>query len=641
MIYPPVTLLIPFSRAENVRNNPRPQSQYVTDARSRPVVERRAASIHVHITGDSGPSDNDVANATLRALASLLGQSNTGQIGLILQSTFDTLSTQNIWGYVDRCCWLASRAIEWIQYQYRFAVPVRLIERLSEAQDDANPTSLHQTLAAMIKTVLVSPIPLINLSTSDVLSSLTSLILHRISVDTNDELLPVLVECIGALGTHIYYADQVHDLACELVSRIISIESIGVTGRGRVYTRKEDERAMALRCLSTALSYLIETSAKYLHSSLKPIGSDNEKDSADGVRTASPSPIDGELSSPQPVLPHRTKIPPDVLQETLALLCDERFEVRSDYVRVLTTFLRTELSPERPLLGDGKESSGSQGRRISTDRTFQQRRSVRMSMACSGGSTTQFLHALYAALFVLATSPRLGLPSTTQPSPSHSFEEMDSDLHPIQVNIIPSTPMKNDAASGAEGSIPDTSLSQASQSSSKRRGSTGRKLAKLRKLLEQANRRQSISIPESSSCAALTDYSHILSILVIVQEQLPSCALLLGVPMLLALQNWCQTVCVLQNDTSEDAIPRQKAIFELLAKVWLQIGEDWECLELQKMANEVSYTLMSKLYCILMQFQGSVVFPTFHSRHPSYQTFPSTCCPSTIFIHKRVRFPSN
>lgn len=176
-------------------------------------MERRAASIHVHIDGDKGPSIADVSNASLHALFSLLEHANGAQLGYIMHSSFDSLDESQGWKILDHCCWFAQRTAEWSQYQYRYAVPTWLVERLLENQETPTTTPLHRALAAMVTTVFNSPTPLINLSTSDIVSNLVTLLLRRTSIDAEDALLPALVECIASLGRHVYYSDQIQDLA--------------------------------------------------------------------------------------------------------------------------------------------------------------------------------------------------------------------------------------------------------------------------------------------------------------------------------------------------------------------------------------------------------------------------------------------
>jgi len=167
-------------------------------------MERRAASIHLHIDGDKGPSMSDVSSAALRALFSLLEHVNGPQLSSIIRSWLDNLGELKGWSKVDHCCWFAQKIAEWSQYQYRYAVPIILVEYLvAQGQDSPQPTSLSQALIVMVTTVFNSPVPLVNLSTSDILSNLVMILVRRCSVNPEDPLLPNLIQCISSLGRHV------------------------------------------------------------------------------------------------------------------------------------------------------------------------------------------------------------------------------------------------------------------------------------------------------------------------------------------------------------------------------------------------------------------------------------------------------
>jgi protein EFR3 len=199
-------------RAEDVKDDP--ASPYLAEFRTRPAAERRAASIHAHVDGDKGPSVADVSSACLRCLFCLLERVNWAQLGYIMRSSFDHLDELKQWDYRDHCCWFALKTAEWSQYQYRYAVPTLLVERLLEEKHDLPATaSTQKTIAAMVTTVFDSTIPLINLSTSDINSNLMTLLIRRCTLNCEDPLLHDLVESIASLGKHVYYSDQIQDLA--------------------------------------------------------------------------------------------------------------------------------------------------------------------------------------------------------------------------------------------------------------------------------------------------------------------------------------------------------------------------------------------------------------------------------------------
>lgn len=181
------------------------------------MIERRAASVHIHIDGDKGPPASDVSRACLHALFSLLSHTNGVQLGSVMQSSFDNLDSMKGWEKSEHCCWYARKAAEWAQYQYRYVVPTWLVERLLNQQDTQEVAPLLRSMIAMSTSVFSSQTPLINLSSSDVLANLLSLLLRRIAISPNDASLPALVECISSLGRHVYYSDQIQDLSVRLL----------------------------------------------------------------------------------------------------------------------------------------------------------------------------------------------------------------------------------------------------------------------------------------------------------------------------------------------------------------------------------------------------------------------------------------
>jgi len=123
--------------------------------------------------GKRGPSSRQVSDAALRALFSLLRNANSPQLGFIMQFMFDNLDKLLGWIEKDHCCWLAQRIADWAQYQYPY-IPTWLVEWLLENQNSKSVTPMHQAFTAMIATVLISRTRMINLSSSDIISNVTT-----------------------------------------------------------------------------------------------------------------------------------------------------------------------------------------------------------------------------------------------------------------------------------------------------------------------------------------------------------------------------------------------------------------------------------------------------------------------------------
>lgn len=541
-----------------------PNSPYLNDFRNRPTMERRATSIHLHVTGETGPSNKDVANAAMRALSALFEHSNGSQAGVSIRAAIDSFNEIDAWDKAEHCRWFAVRAAEWTQYQYRYAIPTRLVECLVQEQDASQTTGRHNTLAAMVTAVFTSPVPLVNLSTSDIISSLVSVILRRVAKDPDDALLPALVESIASLGTHVYYADQIQDLAGELISRLIVVETSGVLVNGKSDLGRV--RTQAVRCLLAGLFSLIH--AAETHDIAKEDGEDGktankaaltESGLTIRVESDAKSARAGDHTKPS----RRASVSPEVWQDTLSLLCDGDYSVRADYTSALVSYLEREI----PKLWDCTDVDGVKRIRLIAEGPTQQA-SINYSVLF-GDSTTRFLNALHAHLYVLTTSTNLGV-ATASHTPS-SQRSLNGDT------------ATDDAKSHGEDTTEDTAPSRRSLAIPRTR-----KMSVMQRLLR--------SIPPKLSSfanvsATLSDYGNMLAVLKAVQANLPIRGLLTGVPMLLALDG------VLQGDSSTDpaSVQRVQAIREVLARTWLVIGKVWDCQAVVEIAQKVGNPIIWKM----------------------------------------------
>jgi hypothetical protein len=464
--------LLLFVRALDVKESP--ISPYFAEFRARPAAERKAASIHVHIDGDTGPSDADVTDAFLRVLFILFSHANGSQLGQLMQSTFDVLDALRAWSKVDYCCWFAKKLAEWAQYQYRYVVPTWLVERLSNDQDEPASNPRLKASLSMITAVLDAPISLVDLSPSDLLSNLVALMLRRIAKDPQDELVPAIVSCISSLGCHVYYSDQIQDLATEVVNRLTIVEIQGVSGTAQHHDARG--RTEAIRSLLAALRGLINAAI-------------NEQEEFGGPRKALSPDLDGNGGKADDPQMRRTRVPPDIWHDTLSLLCDKEYAVRADYADVLVFYLTDEM----PKWGDVTCSEALKRPRSSLEGPSLQ--VAAMNVILYGGDIVmKVINAIHAYSYILSMASSLGFNSD---SSSRSTPDL----------------------------ITATSAAQSDQQAPRLR-----KISKVQRLTKQISQ-----VVSSSSSACLVDYMHILDVLTAVHEQTPVRALFAGIPMLLAL----------------------------------------------------------------------------------------------------------
>ncbi|WWC63173.1 uncharacterized protein I303_105773 [Kwoniella dejecticola CBS 10117] len=598
-------------------------SPYFSDfSVKRPLNDRRAPSLHAHIPGEKGPSNQDVLYASLKSFKSLIQQSKISQATNIIDKIVDLLDTQGkSWEDLDRCNWLAERLTAWIILQYRFVVPTRLIEILVDDQATNQPnfkTAKQSTILAMVITILNSTISLVGLGVSDLLGNLITLIIRRIKLDERDVLLPALVSCVSALGTHIYYADQINDIIEEISIRIAELSP------------SDKNRSEIIRVLTNCIIGVMVTTdqgdqeADYKINNVgigtdgTPSGSTNTPTSNDKGKSKSAAPPSA-VSTPQtenaPQRIHhkssrRNPISPEVWQETLPLLCEATYSVRITYARALLLFIQTEF----PRSSSAKSFKATQ----------------------NDSGLYRFLNALNASVYTLLISNCLGVGVGEIPSPlvgaTSTLPSPVPDAHPSTVPdnstahenganaVRDHTPgERNGSISNKEKGvsfnlISPTPLNQStdqSQLPTPTEGTTSgngsgtvtpNKKRQPRRPSLPLNRLQSNqNISFFDQVATPNDFSIILRILLeIYTEILPAQLILVGIPMLLALDRDSGNDLIRRSHDGKNAswvIERKKAIRELVCYIFRAIGEKWAIGNVQDIAQK-SLTSLAEPYLI-------------------------------------------
>jgi protein EFR3 len=594
-----------------VSADPSPNSPYLSEFQPRPITDRRAASIHAHIDGETGPELADVVNASLRALRMLLGRCNAAQVAIVFDSILQHLDTANMWGNTTAGKWYAEHVIDWAQYQYRYAVPSQLVDRLLAIQDSPSSSPKHFALVDMLTSILTSSTPLINLSTSDVISSLITVLLRRVNIDPTDQLLPPLVECISSLGTHVYYADQIHDLAEEVVNRIVNVQVNGVLGRGRA--GNGPARETALRCLLSCLSGLSEAAdrhaAKY-NAKLADDVAGTPTEAGDGDRPPS------ESTSTTARAARRNKVSPESWQETLALLCESDYGIRAMYARGLAAFIRGEVKKEPFVLQEDKneeevETPIRRNVKVVVDPEFKV--SSRPSILAAD-PISRFLNALHATAFTLATSVSSDsvLPDGAALSPAQNTTTTSATPYSTNINIIPPSnsnlptpnlhppvavdfifkpPSVPSSANGDDGPLM-TAISAESATSSipaESDFSPAHESGKRHSRHQNGSRKLSVALTMLDGShmtvnTMLSDFSLLQYVFICVHQQVPTRAVLTGVPMLLALDKQTRKM----TEAGQHHVGSLRAIRELVCHVWVVIGEVWDVPPIVESARAVS-----------------------------------------------------
>lgn len=332
-------------------------AEFSLAARKRPG-HRRAPSLSRHVAGEKGPEASQVISAAMGILQGLFRHADATQIldtiKPITQWMDGAKTGVSQWTHEDWACLLAKTLSRWTALQYRFVVLTGLVEHLVEICDGPSEAK-HATLLAMIADILKSKdLTLIGLSTSDTLNNLAGLAVRRVHFDTKDPLLPQIVECIESLSTHIYYADQLSDIAEELVARIVTLSQpdpdtaeVAKTshlGRGQPNAKTgEEQKLESIRILLFALMRVI-------------VVANSSEGGGDQVHAAAEETTEqqrekGKETGPSlgiTVAGTRSRIQPDVLQPTTALLASYNPSVRLAEAQLLLEYFKLEALEPAP-----------------------------------------------------------------------------------------------------------------------------------------------------------------------------------------------------------------------------------------------------------------------------------------------------
>ena len=521
---------------------------------------RRAPSLHAHIPGEKGPTSSDVLAATLQSLDALVRQCTVDQASQVIDSILLYFDRSGI-SDVPRSSWLADRLTALIQLQYRFVVPTHLIEILADIDTkDLEPSAKQVVVLSMATTVLSSSVPLNGLGVVDLVNNLVALIIRRIHISQTDALIPPLVQCITSLGTHIYYADQINDIVEELALRM-----------GEVSTSDPD-RPEVIRVLIHAIIGVLDTAIAADVAEARA----NAQQEANIVNKGKAPAVDTPTEHPAWSSGRRNPVAIQVWQETLPLLCEATFAVRSAYARALVLFLQKEMPKE------SRTKISEQG-------------------------MYRFCHALNAAVYTLALSSTLGSdsPASSVNASATNTAANSEVIARDTASDAAATPKKPErleklersdkaenksSEKGVSFNITEPSLSDGPtdgvetppRQPQSRRGSRRPSLP-----LNRLN--SSLNVGAFENVATPFDFANILLILDELHSAVPTAALFTGVPMLLALDGVAGTELVRrQGDSLQGAwvLERKRCIREIILLTWRRLADRWGVESIVEIANK-------------------------------------------------------
>jgi protein EFR3 len=343
-------------------------------------------------------------------------------------------------------------------------------------------------------------------------------------------------------------------LKAELINRLVVIEVQGILVRDKKHFLQS--RSSAIRCLLEGLLGLIRTA--------------NTTESPNDVQDKLPlepviKQLDASRKARDESISRRTKVPPDIWQDTLSLLCDSESTVRNTCSDALIYYIIEEMpkhGENSDILKHAWRLADNSSRHIQIAHAFPR-------MTDTG---SKFLNALYAYVYILATSPVLEIPSNALPTQP-----------PDEPSSIASATVVEEDSGNPRTSNDNSSHSQSNtrRSLTSVHGPRARKESLVLRLLNKTPSRLTTSAQASEQ-----DYANLLKIVTAVQVQLPIRGLLVGLPMILALDAVVKTL-----DCDPVAIQQIIAIRTIIAHVWLTIGQVWTVHAVIALAEKVRRNL--------------------------------------------------
>lgn len=489
--------------------------------------------------------------------------------------------------------WLGTSCISASPVQYRASVVGWWVEQVVEI-DDTYATPKSETLLHTLSHILRGPTSLVGLGIGGVLAHLTSLVVQRSSLDSEDTLTEPLLATISSLASsHVYYVDQLNDVVSDLIDAVRSVR----VGGGVAARLNEEERTRAVRQLVGALGQvLIEAEkgdnevkvavpvANGIKASTNGNGTSDQNETVKASSSPSRPPLpdnDGTIrgngltlssnggqglrskkeqttngSTPldalgRPIMRvatagRRNRVSAEVFQESLFLLLDVDPFVRFEYQRALLVYLDKEMelvptSPEsdqQPVIDPSQE-------------------------------VLRFCQELHTVVYELATST--SLPSLSINNPNEASLQVTSSISSFS------------GFDNTDDNINTTLPPSRSSSPSSRRRSivVPSPLASLPSA--------TLSTP---NIAQASDYSALLDIVKKLQEKKSSQGVLTGLPMLLALEKaakkWELEVGVGNGEE------RIKACEEIVVGGFEATARAWEVEEARRIAERVSLIASSR-----------------------------------------------
>ncbi|KAJ9108922.1 hypothetical protein QFC21_000243 [Naganishia friedmannii] len=595
-------------------------SPYFTEFQARPrLSDRRAPSLHAHIIGEKGPATSEVVGGALRTLRELIESCHSSQLSTCLQDMMDVFdgttdstsqrkgaSRVSGWKDRERCCWLAECVASYAMLGYRYIVPLSLLEQLvAGTKETAVLGDRELTLMEMLISLFsAEKLSLVGIAPAELLNSLLDIIIARARIATCDVLLPSLVRCILAIGSHIYYVDQTNDMIEVVINRIAETQALNKPPDISELSAGNAKTTLpwcqeAIRIMIACMTNLMLASQPSSGTTIVPSsrGNNDNRAPTDG---AGGNPSSSHITTPNvngsaSAIPERSgrrnPVSPEIWQDTLPLLCEATYAVRAEYARALVLYLRREFPASVRVLTNGMGSEHS----------------IHLKQARLGA--IRFLHAMNATLYTLAISNRLGYAGPAQLS-APAIAPIIQETAPTPFSDSPraTTPTAAKSVNTPVRAVPTPQPQNYSSNSSVQEDRPpppliARRSSKLVSL--PVHRMNGVAFGETITEHALVDdrnetrvvatpgdYLALSSIIDTTLHALPIESGIIIIPMLIAIDNDAGRILVARsNDNDEDdeffSMQRRRACKEVACSAWQDIAMHYSISELLNTVDQI------------------------------------------------------
>ncbi|KAJ9101931.1 hypothetical protein QFC19_005012 [Naganishia cerealis] len=480
------------------------------------------------------------------------------------------------------------------------------MEQLASGTKDTTTLAERElTLMEMLISLFsAEKLSLVGIAPVELLKSLLDIIVARVRINTSDTLLPRLVRCILAIGSHIYYVDQTNDMIEIVINRIAEVQaSAKLLDRSEVLGDAKTAVSWcqeAIRIMIACMTNLMLSSQPSFGMAIAPAMRDHSGNRPLTDLSGGANPSSSQVNTPNAiggVAPtviersgRRNPVSPEIWQDSLPLLCEATYAVRAEYARSLVLYLRREFPASVRILTIGMGAEHG----------------IHLKQARLGA--IRFLHAMNATIYTLAISNRLGYAGPARPgAPTVAPMIQEIAPTPLYDSPAPATPNTAKSVKTPVRAVPTPRPLDRHADSPEQEERPGpplqRRSSKLVSLPVHrlngfalgetiAEHALAEDTNESMVVAAPEDYLALASIIETTLHALPIESGIIVIPMLIAIDNDAGQILVPRpsEDDEDDrhfSVQRRRACKEIVCAAWQEIATHYSMSELINTVEQI------------------------------------------------------